>query len=129
MAYNNNKLFKNNVSYSFRDMFNFNLSEKGLGLVSPSYFVNDFSRKMFLILRSIKCPNFIVWLHLLLEILGNKCITIFCKPGCDVKNFVINLIFLIKPFCYITKKLRQKIKYLENKKSFSGEIKSIFHNF
>ena len=29
----------------------------------------------------------------------------------------------------MTKKSRQKFKYLENKKSFSDEIKSNFHNF
>ena len=29
-------------------MFNFNISEKGLGLVSPWHFVYDFSIKMFL---------------------------------------------------------------------------------
>ena len=44
-------------------------------------------------------------------------------------KFNINLIFLIKPFCYMTKKSRQKLKYLENEKSFWGEIKSIFHHF
>ena len=38
--------------------------------------------------------------------------------GCDVINFEINLIFLIKPFFYMTKKSRQKLKYLENDKSF-----------
>ena len=32
-------------------MLNFNFSEKGLGLVSPPHFANDFSRKMFLILH------------------------------------------------------------------------------
>ena len=37
---------------------------------------------------------------------------------CDVINFEINLIFLIKPFFYMTKKSRQKLKYLENDKSF-----------
>ena len=26
------------------------------------------------------------------------CIAIFCKPGCDVMNFEVNLIFLINPF-------------------------------
>ena len=36
------------------------------------------------------------------------------------------MIFLIKPFCYMTKKSRQKFKYLENKKSFWGEIKKNF---
>ena len=50
---------------------NFDFLEKGLGIVSPPYFVYDFSRKMFLMLYSINWPNFIVWLPLLLEILGN----------------------------------------------------------
>ena len=45
---------------------------------------------------------------------------------CDVISFDINLIFLFKPFCYITKKSRQKFKDLENKKSFLGEIKKHF---
>ena len=26
------------------------------------------------------------------------CTAIVCKPGCDVMNFEVNLIFLIKPF-------------------------------
>ena len=29
----------------------------------------------------------------------------------------------------MTKKLRQKFKYLENEKSFKDEIKSVFHDF
>ena len=29
----------------------------------------------------------------------------------------------------MSKKLRQKFKYLENKKSFEDKIKSIFHHF
>ena len=33
-------------------------------------------------------------------------------------HFYTMPIFLIKPFTYMTKKLRQKFKYLENKKSF-----------
>ena len=44
-------------------------------------------------------------------------------------KFEINLIFLMKRFRYMTKKSRKKIKYLENKKSFWRQIKSIFHNF
>ena len=86
----------------------------------------DFSRKTFLMLYSINWSNFIIWLPLLLEILGNKCIAIVCFPGCDVINFENNLIFLIKPFFYITKKSIQKFKYLEKENSFLGEIKSIF---
>ena len=46
---------------------------------------------------------------------------------CDVINFGINFIILIKPFFYKTKKARQKFKYLENENNFQGEIKSIFH--
>ena len=54
----------------------------------------------------------------LFEILGNMCIKIVCYPGCDEMDFETNLIFLIKPFFYITKKSWQKLKYLENEKSF-----------
>ena len=46
------------------------------------------------------------------------CIVIVCFLVFDVINFKINLIFLIKPFFYMTKKSRQKLKYLENKESF-----------
>ena len=53
---------------------------------------------MFLILHFINWPNFIVLLPLILGILGNICIAIVCKPGCDVKKFEIDLIFLINPF-------------------------------
>ena len=53
-----------------------------------------------------------------LEILGNMYITIVCLPSCDVIKFEINLVFFIKPFCYMTKKSKQKLKYLENEKSF-----------
>ena len=56
-------------------------------------------------------------------------IAIVCFPGFDAINFEINHIFLIKLFLYLTKNGRQKFKYLEDKKSFYGEIRSIFHNF
>ena len=56
-------------------------------------------------------------------------IVIVCFPACDVINFEITLILLIKPFFYMTKKSRQKFKYLKNKKSFQGEAKNIFHPF
>ena len=72
-------------------MLNFDFLEKGLGIVSPLYFVYDFSRKRFLLLHSINWLNFTVWLPFLLEILGNICIAIICFLGCDVKNFEINL--------------------------------------
>ena len=52
-----------------------------LGIIFPTYFVYDFSRKMFLMLCSINCPNFIVWLLLFLEISCNMCIANVCFPG------------------------------------------------
>ena len=44
----------------------------------------------------INSSNFIVWLPLVLEILGNMCFAIVCFPGCDVINYNNNLIFQIK---------------------------------
>ena len=51
--------------------------------------------------------------------------------GFDVINFEINLTFQIRLIFYMAQKSKQKFKYLENEKSFQGEIKSIniFHNF
>ena len=51
-----------------REMLNFDFKEKGLGRVSPPYFVYDFSRRWFLKLHFINWPNFITRLPLLLEI-------------------------------------------------------------
>ena len=59
-------------------MLNFNFLDKGLGIVSPAHLVYDFSPKMYLLLYSINWPNFIAWLPLLPEILGNMCIAIVC---------------------------------------------------
>ena len=98
-------------------------------IVSSPHFVYDFSRKIFFMLHFINWPNFIVSLPLILEILGNMCIAIVWFPGCDVINFEISLIFLIKPFFYMTGKLRQKFKYLENEKRFPGQRKSFFISF
>ena len=74
-------------------MLNFDFLDKGLGIVSPAHFVYDFLTKIFLMLYSINWPNFIAWLPLLLEILGNMCIVIVSQPGCDVMDFEINLSF------------------------------------
>ena len=59
-------------------MLIFQFLEKGLGLVSPRHFVYDFLRKVFLMLHSIKWPNSVVWLPLLLQTIGNMCIKIVC---------------------------------------------------
>ena len=116
MTYSNNKLYKT-LDNTFRDMFNFDILGKSLGIVSPLHFMYGFSIKLFLMLYSVNCPNFIVLLSLLLEIWTNMCIAIICEPGCDVISFEINLIFLIDPFFYMTKKSRQKLKCLENERS------------
>ena len=121
MPYNNNKLYKI-LEYLSRYMLNFGFSEKVLRLVSPPHFAHDFSSKMFVMLLSINWPDFIVLSSLLFEILGNMCIKIASYPDCDVIKFEINLIFLIKPFRSMTKKTRQKLKYLENEKRIWGKI-------
>ena len=46
---------------------------------------------MFFILDFINWPNFIAWMHLLLEMLGNMWIATVRFPGCDVIIFEINL--------------------------------------
>ena len=86
------------MHYWSKDMLKFDFLDKGLGIASPARFVYDFPTKMFLMLYSIKWPNFIVWLSLLLEILSNISIATVCYPGCEVMGFETNLIFLIKPF-------------------------------
>ena len=88
--------------------------KRGLELIYLLYFLHNFWRKIFLLLYSINWPNFIVWLLLLCEILGNMSIAIVFKPGWDVMNFENNLIFLIKPFFLHDKNVMTKT-FLENK--------------
>ena len=75
-----------------------------------------FKKTMFFVLYFINWPNFIVWLRLFIEILVNTCFEIVCFTGCDIID--IEIIFLTKAVFCMTKKSRQKLKYLENKKSF-----------
>ena len=121
-AYNKNKQYKT-LDFWFRDMVNFNFSKKSLGLVSPPHFVYGFSRKIFPKLYPINWPNVYVWLPLILQIMVIMCITIVFHSGCDAIKLEINLIFLIKP---LTKKSKQKLKYLENEKTFWREYKAFF---
>ena len=85
----------------------FHYSEKGLGLVSPPNFVYDLCEKCFscyiLLTDQISLPN---------------CFYILRYWAICVLQLFVNLTFLIKPFRYMTKKSRQKRKYLENEKSF-----------
>ena len=107
LACNKNELHKTLDHWS-RDMLNVDFVEKGLGIFSTPHFVLNFSRKMWLMLYSINWPNFNVSLPSVFGILGNVCIAIVCFPSSDAVNFEINLIFLIKPFFYKTKKTKTK---------------------
>ena len=127
--YNKNKLYKTLGLSLSRDVLNYDFLKNGLGMVSPSHFVYDFSREMFLILYSINWSIFVVWLSFLLGILGKMCIAIVFFPGLNAINFEIKLILLIQPFFYMTKMSIQKFEHLENKIRFQDEIKSIFHDF
>ena len=98
-------------------MLNFDVLEVGLVIVPPPHILYHSSRKMFLMLYATYWPNFIVLLYLLLDILGSMCISIVCIPDCDMINFEINLLFLIKPFFCITKESQQKFNYLEGERS------------
>ena len=51
------------------------------------------------------------------------CIEIACFPGCDIINYKMTIIFLMKPFFHMIKMSRQKFKYLQKE---NREIKSIF---
>ena len=53
-------------------------TERGLKLVLFPHFLHDLWRERFPLLNSINWPNFITWLALLREILGNMCFTIVC---------------------------------------------------
>ena len=77
-------------------MFNFGLLEKVLGLV-------------LLLTDRISLSG-------CLEIFGNIGIVIICFLVCDIISFEINLTFLIKPFSYMTKKVRTKIESFSEQK-------------
>ena len=86
----------------------FEKTKRGLELVSLTHYLHHFWRKIFFLLYSI-WPNFIVWLPLIREILSNIFIVIVYEPGCDVINFEIDPIFLIKQFLLHEQKFRTKI--------------------
>ena len=82
---------------------------------------------MFLMSISINWNNFIVWLSLLFEILGNINIAVICFPGCDVINFEINLIILMKP--YMIKNSRHDLNILRMNRAFKVKLKAFFITF
>ena len=113
LAYNRNKLFKT-WHYWPRDMLNFDILDEGLGIVSAAHFVYNLSKKCsssnVLLTAQISLP-------LLLEIFCNMCIAIVCWPGYDVINFKTTLIFLIKPFLYMTKSQDENLYILRTKRA------------
>ena len=67
-------------------------------------------------------PNFILLFPLLHEILDNMCVVLVSWPGCDVMNFEITLMFLIKPFFLYS----QKVKTKRTKRAFNMKLKTFF---
>ena len=94
----------------------------------PVYFCAWFLNKHILWLNSINWQNIIVRLFISWDI-GQRVYYNCILTRLRQPNFEINLIFVIKLFFYMTRKWRQNLKYLENEKSFYGELKSIFHHF
>ena len=119
LGINKNKLYKT-LGYWSRDMLNF-------VFLSPPHFMHHFPRKMLLMVHSINWPNFTVWLPLLLEILGNVCITIVCWLGYDVINFETNLIIPIKPFFIWPKNQKKNLNIFITKRVF--KVKFQFSSF
>ena len=68
-------------------------------------FKEKYFSSYLLLLDQIPLSGFL----LLLEILGNIRVVVFCRPGCDVIKLEINLIFLIKPFFLNDQKVKTKI--------------------
>ena len=97
-------------------IWSFYIKKRGLGLVFLYHTLHDIWRKVFLLLYSINWPNFIVWFHLLCDILGNMCIAIVCWPGCDVISFEINQSFLIRLFFLYDQNIKTKIYMSQEEK-------------
>ena len=91
---------------------------KGQELFSLPHCLNDFWRKICLMLYSLNWLNFIIWLPLLLEILGKMCVVIICLPVRWRHKF-LNWTWLSYQGVFLhDQKARQKLKYLKNNKSF-----------
>ena len=122
LACNESNLYKI-LEYWFRDMINFECSEKGLRLVSPPHFVYDFSRKIFLMFYVTNWPNFIVWLTILFKIIRNMCIVIVCEPGCDVINLKLTSSFQLICFPLWPKSQNKNLNILRMKELFKWNKK------
>ena len=72
------RTFTSNKSFAFIPFFDLIKTKRVLKLLSMAHFLHDSWRRRILTLHSIKWPNFVVWLPLILGILGNVCIAIAC---------------------------------------------------
>ena len=99
-------------------MLNFNLPEKGLGLVSAPHFVYNFpiiySTNQISLSDCLWFSRY--WAICVLQLFANQAVTSQNLSYPYLGNQVVLL-------------HDQKFKYLENEKSFSGEIKNFFHHF
>ena len=128
LAYYENKQIKN-LGYWPRNILDFGLLEKGLGIVSPLHFAHDFSRKVFVMSYCINWPNFIIWSPLILEILGNMCIATVFFRGCDVINFEINFYLSNQAVILHAQKLKTKISISWERKELLRWNKKHFSSF
>ena len=83
-----------------------------------SQLLHDFWIKVFLLFYFINWLDFSGWLCLLCEILYNMWFRTVCWSGCDIINFNINLIFLIKPLFLHDQKVKTKIQISWERKEF-----------
>ena len=86
----------------------------------------SFKKKFFFHFYSIDCLNFIVWLPLFVEILGNMCIVIIYCPVCDVINCEVNLCFLSNCFPKWPKSRGKIVNIWRTERFFLHEIKKAF---
>ena len=101
-------------------MFSFDFLEsvgKCLEIDSVPHAEYDFSRKFFFMLCSINCPIYLPD-RLYFFKYCTLCTAIVRFLGCDVINFEFIRIFLIKLFSCMTRKSKEKCRYLDNLKSF-----------
>ena len=104
--------FKTTVNCLFNDIWCY------LVIVSIDWKIGIFQQTVLRVCCIFNWRKFIVWLLLLLEVLGNMCIAIVYFPGCDSKNFELNLIFLIMSFFYMTKSQDKNLNILRAKRAF-----------
>ena len=87
---------------------------------SPCFF-----KKIFFILNSDQnWPNFIAWLHLLLEILDKRCIVIICCLVYYVINFEIISSYLSSRFSTYPKSYDKSANHWRTKRAFNMKDKA-----